>query len=159
MFESTQKPCFFVKPPIIQTSFYFRMAQWWITGNENNVSTGLYNVTTYQSAGGIVSAGSHYAESSAQCVLFILFSIILVYLFIRMVSRTSLKIHCENWSTHSIYKVTFLDKYEMKRLKNQQDDSFVKCIARYTYLEDSKQNICSNKGKRCINPFTFCKLT
>ena len=130
------------------------MAQWWITGNESNVSTGLYNATTYQSAGGIVSAGSHYAESSAQCVLFILFLIILVYLFIRMVSRTSLKIHCENWSTHSIYKVY---KYEMKRLKNKEDDSFV--IARYTYLENSKQIICSNKGKRCINPFTFCKLT
>lgn len=130
------------------------MAQWWITGNESNVSTGLDNVTTYQSAGGMVSAGPHYAESSAQCVLFILFLIILLYLFIRMVSRTSLKIHCENWSTHSIYKV---DKYEMKRLKNKEDDSFV--IARYTYLENSKQIICSNKGKRCINPFTFCKLT
>ena len=129
------------------------MAQWWITGNETNVSTGLDNVTTYQAAGGRVSAGSHNAESSAQCVLFILFSIILVYLFIRLVSRTSLKIHCENWSTHSIYKVTFLDKYEMKRLKNKEDDSFV--IARYTYLENSKQNICSYKGKRCINPFTF----
>ena len=120
MFESTQKPCFFVKPPIIQTTFYFRMAQWWITGNESNFSTGLDNVTTYQAAGGMVSAGSHNAESSAQCVLFFLFLIILVYHFIRWVSRIILKIHCENWSTYSIYKVTFLDKYEMKRLNKKK---------------------------------------
>lgn len=121
MFESTQKPCFFVKPPIIQTTFYFRMAQWWITGNESNFSTGLDNDTTYQAAGGMVSAGSHNnAESSAQCVLFFLFLIILVYHFIRWVSRIILKIHCENWSTYSIYKVTFLDKYEMKRLNKKK---------------------------------------
>lgn len=69
---------------------------------ESNFLTGLDNAIAYQTAGGMVCAGSHYSQSSAQSVSFIRF------LIIRGVSRISLKIFNENWSTYSTNSIEWL---------------------------------------------------